>query len=230
MSGEGKDEDDFLSRWSRRKRAAETEGGEGPERQRAAPDAPPVPHAGEATTPEAPPEALTEPMTEAELSALPRIEDLAEGSDIRLFLNPRVPAALRNAALRRIWSVTPAIRDHRDPAVDYAWDWNTPGGVPGDGHAPSPERAAEMLRELFRTDRPEAAAPPTAESPELVPDSGSRAAQDTATDTAPGTAPDTATALISDAGEAHEISRKTEDSSAPEPSPPRRRHGGAVPG
>jgi hypothetical protein len=114
----------FLGRWSRAKRAA----------SKSVPDPvvaadPPVPE----PEPESAPEAET--LSEEELAALPRIEDLTEGSDIRAFLRAGVPRVLRNAAMRKIWMLTPAIRDYRDPAVDYAWDWNTPGGVPGDGSA-----------------------------------------------------------------------------------------------
>ena len=128
-------DDSFLGRWSRRKRAAER-------------IEDPVLPVSE-PTPE--PDAESEPvcLTEEELAALPRVEDLTEGSDITGFLRAGVPRALKNAALRRIWMLTPAIRDYKNPAVDYAWDWNTPGGVPGDGCAPSPERAAQMLHDLM---------------------------------------------------------------------------------
>ena len=131
----------FLSRWSRRKRAAD-----------AAPDDALRPDA-----PEAAPEPLVEPaplaepvLSDDELAALPRIEDLTAGSDLSPFLRPGVPRALKNAAMRKMWMLTPAIRDHADPAVDYAWDWNTPGGVPGDGCAPSLEAAKRMLKDLTR--------------------------------------------------------------------------------
>lgn len=88
-------------------------------------------------------------ISEDELAALPSIDELTPQTDIRAFLRKGVPKPLRNAALRRMWMLTPSIRDHNDPAVDYAWDWNTPGGVPGDGAAPTPERAAQMLRDLL---------------------------------------------------------------------------------
>jgi hypothetical protein len=32
-----------------------------------------------------------------------------------------------------MWSLDPAIRDYVGDARDYAYDWNTPGGVPGFG-------------------------------------------------------------------------------------------------
>ncbi|NKX44490.1 DUF3306 domain-containing protein [Roseicyclus persicicus] len=144
MSGD--EPEGFLGRWSRIKRTAARPEPE-PE-----PESLPDPDSPETDPePEGVAEAEADPPTlsDEELAALPRIEDLVQGSDIRPFLRAGVPRALKNAALRRMWMLTPAIRDHRDPAVDYAWDWNTPGGVPGDGVAPSPERAAEMLKSLL---------------------------------------------------------------------------------
>jgi hypothetical protein len=58
------------------------------------------------------------------------VESLTAESDFAAFLREEVPAALRRAALRRAWSLDPAIRDFVGPA-DYAWDFNAPGGVPG---------------------------------------------------------------------------------------------------
>ncbi len=192
------DDNSFLGRWSRRKRGADD----------------PVPP----TTPQAAPEpdvAEPEPvLSQEELAALPRIEDLTESSDIRGFLRPGVPTVLKNAALRRIWMLTPAIRDYRDPAVDYAWDWNTPGGVPGDGCAPSPERAAQMLRDLFSPKTPESSDAAVAQS-----------------------APDSEAETPPDPGEPQAIEQRSTEVSGdfsqklPETpvSTPRPRHGGALP-
>ncbi|MGP9806219.1 DUF3306 domain-containing protein [Paracoccus sp. NSM] len=197
------DEDDgFLSRWSRRKRKA-----------RAAPEPQPEPQ------PEAQPEAAPvepETLSDEELAALPRIEDLTEGSDIRAFLRAGVPAALKNAALRRVWMLTPAIRDYRDPAVDYAWDWNTPGGVPGDGCAPAPERAAQMLRDLLDPPKPQAEALPETEP----------ADETTIAEASPkvAAAPEDRAPSRQDASAPPAFS----DDDAPAPQPPRR-HGGALP-
>jgi hypothetical protein len=159
------EEEGFLSRWSRRKRTAPDE------------DAAPAPAPEPEPAPQ--PEAVATPaLSEEELAALPKIEDLAPGSDIRAFLRPGVPASLKNAALRKMWLLTPAIRDYRDPAVDYAWDWNTPGGVPGDGVGPSAERAAQMMRDLLAPRRapvtdqpaPEAAQPQARTDVDPAPD------------------------------------------------------------
>ena len=187
-------DDGFLGRWSRLKRQAERPEPE-PEPEPVDPPAKPAPDAPV--------------LTEEELAALPRIEDLVPGSDIRMFLKAGVPRDLRNAALRRMWMLTPAIRDHQDPAVDYAWDWNTPGGVPGDGVAPSAERAAQMLRDLME---PRPPAPP---------------AEEVSEDPAPEDAPADATPEPPAAPGEGQVAGA--DPPAAEPAP-RRRHGSALPG
>ncbi len=114
MSGEG---EGFLSRWSRRKRAVVE--GRAPEEA-----APPAPL-------EAKPETLpAEPEDDFDLTSLPPVESLNIESDFTAFLHRKVPLELRSAALRRAWSLDPAIRDFIGPA-DYAWDFNAPDGVPG---------------------------------------------------------------------------------------------------
>lgn len=195
--------DSFLSRWSRRKRLAEPD----------PPASPPVEAEAAAPPDLAPP---PEPvLSDEELAALPRIEDLTPDTDIRGFLRPGVPAALKNAAMRRMWLLTPAIRDYRDPAVDYAWDWNTPGGVPGDGCAPSPERAAEMLRELL--DPPKPAPSESGADPQAEPADEAAAALPPAEDRP--SAPDTPA----------EAEKPGFANTMPDVAPPRRRHGGALP-
>ena len=107
----------FLSRWSRRKSAV-VEG--------RAPEEPTLPAPLEAK-PEAPP---AEPEDDFDPASLPPIESLTIESDFKAFLHRKVPLELRSAALRRAWSLDPAIRDFIGPA-DYAWDFNAPDGVPG---------------------------------------------------------------------------------------------------
>jgi hypothetical protein len=116
MSGSDHGDQDkgFLTRWSQRKRAAKK-----PE---------PDPPAAEA---EVPPAAEVEAQQELDLSTLPKLEELTATSDITAFLRKGVPEHLRNAALRKSWALDPAIRNYVNPALDYAYDWNTPGGVPG---------------------------------------------------------------------------------------------------
>jgi hypothetical protein len=121
-------DDSFLARWSRRKQAAE-----GAERSEAADektaDGGPVPlprsaedePAADASEPEPPP--------------LPRVEDLTADSDVSAFLRAGVPEGLRTAALRRAWSLDPAIRDFVGPS-EYAHDFNNPATIPGFGAGP----------------------------------------------------------------------------------------------
>lgn len=109
-------EEGFLSRWSRRKRAA----AEGRLPEEGTPAPPPA----------ALPAAPVENEPEFDLSLLPDIESLTAESDISLFLKKGVPAVLRQAALRKMWVLDPAIRDFIGP-VDYQWDFNAPGGIPG---------------------------------------------------------------------------------------------------
>ena len=93
----------FLTRWARQKREAA-----------AAPAAP------DDTGAEAP----------VDLSQLPDIETLTADSDISAFLQKGVPEALQRLALRRMWSVDPAIRDFIEVAENQ-WDFNAAGGIPG---------------------------------------------------------------------------------------------------
>ena len=48
-----------------------------------------------------------------------------------------------------MWLATPGVRDYSDPAVDYAWDWNAPGGVPGGGGVLSEQGVAKMVKDLI---------------------------------------------------------------------------------
>jgi len=219
MSGE--EDHGFLGRWSRLKRTRDEPA---PEAE-AVSESDPAPEQ-DASQPE------PETLSDEELAALPRIEDLTEGSDIDAFLKAGVPRDLRNAALRRMWMLTPAIRDYRDPAVDYAWDWNTPGGVPGDGVAPSPERAAEMLRSLVAPrkdvapERPAPELPSEARPAESAMDSedGTVAQSAAPDDDAPAQSPDDSEMA------ARQVADAPPETDAAPDAMPRRRHGSALPG
>lgn len=132
---------DFLSRWSRRKQQA----------RRAEPE--PEPEAVEpveALRPELPKPIVGEPaLSSEEIAELPKIEALTAESDISGFLRKGVPDALRNAALRRMWSLDPAIRDFPGHARDYAYDWNSPGGVPGTGPLSVADDVQGMVSGVF---------------------------------------------------------------------------------
>src|SRR4051794_15061858 len=124
----------FLSRWSQRKQEAKQ-----PDR-----DAP----AADAKAPSAPvAESDAEPAFD--LSSLPKLEDLTETTDITAFLHKGVPESLRNAALRKAWALDPAIRNYVNPALDYAYDWNTPGGVPGSSEIGAGVDIARMVSRIM---------------------------------------------------------------------------------
>lgn len=119
---------DFLSRWSRRKRAA-TEGRvEADDADRPETESPEA----RATTVKAdarPESSDAEPAFD--ISKLPSLESIGPDTDVSAFLQPGVPATLRHAALRRVWVSDPAIRDFRAPQ-EMDWDFNSPG-LPGFG-------------------------------------------------------------------------------------------------
>jgi hypothetical protein len=125
------DEKNFLSRWSQRKQEAKQ-----PRRE--------APHAEQPSEPVA---ESAEP--EFDLSSLPKLEDLTETTDMSAFLRKGVPESLRNAALRKSWALDPAIRNYVNPALEYAYDWNTPGGVPGNGEIGPGVDIARMVSQIM---------------------------------------------------------------------------------
>ena len=91
------------------------------------------------------------PTPEFDLSSLPKLEDLTGTTDITGFLGKGVPEHLRNAALRKSWALDPAIRNYVNPALEYAYDWNTPGGVPGTGELGAGFDVARMVSQIMGT-------------------------------------------------------------------------------
>jgi len=132
--------EDFLKRWSRRKRdAAEAGQTEHSGSENAEPADRSVEQSidvAEAINPAGPPEPVVD------LKDLPPIESIAAATDIRPFLAPGVPADIARAALRRAWSADPRIRDFVGLA-DYDFDYHAVGGAAGFG-------PLEMTDELRR--------------------------------------------------------------------------------
>ncbi len=75
-------------------------------------------------------------------ASLPPIESIAADTDISAFLQPGVPSDVRNAALRRAWSVDPAISNFKG-LQENDWDFNDPNGIPGFGPLESHSRREE---------------------------------------------------------------------------------------
>jgi hypothetical protein len=142
--------DGFLSRWSRRKQEARNT-----EPLRSDPVPPQAEPGAPATTPETAlpsagvPVSASEQQSEADLIArLPSLDELTADMDLSVFLQEGVPEVLRKAALRRMWSLDPKIRDYVSEAREYAYDWNTPGGVPGLAPLPASEEIARMAARI----------------------------------------------------------------------------------
>ena len=128
----------FLARWSQRKQEAKQ-----PEPKEEAP-------AGESVESPGSPEAQGEDVTpEFDLSTLPKLEELTASTDITAFLRKGVPEHLRNAALQKSWALDPAIRNYVNPALEYAYDWNTPGGVPGGGELGAGVDVARLVSQIM---------------------------------------------------------------------------------
>jgi hypothetical protein len=125
----------FLARWSRRKRDAAYRAQDLARPKKSAPVG-----ASEPAAASVPPKHGESPFDPA---SLPPIEAIGAGSDISAFLAAGVPATLTRTALRRAWSVDPAIRDFIGLS-ENSWDFNAPGGVPGFG----PVTAEEVCRLL----------------------------------------------------------------------------------
>ena len=133
MSDDGQTGDDkgFLARWSQRKHEAKRDS-----------DAP----AADAVVPAEP---IVEAEPEFDLSSLPKLEEMTATTDITGFLRKGVPEHLRNAALRKSWALDPAIRNYVNPALDYAYDWNTPGGVPGSSEIGAGMDVARLVSQIM---------------------------------------------------------------------------------
>ena len=139
---EADNDKNFLSRWSQRKRAAEQPSPDPDVASAKAAD-------GLIASPVAKGSEGAEPF---DLSSLPKLEDLTETTDITGFLHKGVPESLRNAALRKSWALDPVIRNYVNPALDYAYDWNTPGGVPGNSEIGAGTDIARMVRQIMGDD------------------------------------------------------------------------------
>jgi hypothetical protein len=131
MSGSDQDKN-FLARWAQRKSEARQ-----PE-----PDAAVADKVADVA-------AAADAEPEFDLASLPKLEDMTSTTDITGFLRKGVPEQLRNAALRKSWALDPAIRNYVNPALEYAYDWNTPGGVPGNSDIAVGTDIAKMILQIM---------------------------------------------------------------------------------
>jgi hypothetical protein len=230
MSNDDQDDDKgFLARWSQRKREAKQ-----PDRD---------PPAAEADVPSA---AVAESaaVPEFDLSSLPKLEEMTSTTDITAFLRKGVPEHLRNAALRKSWALDPAIRNYVNPALDYAYDWNTPGGVPGSGEIGAGMDVARLVSQIMGSG--ESAAEPLASAADPVKQAASDPAQSPEHDATQEGGPDLPTKALRLGNEAvlkvenpsnteqgarieAEPTEKSDDINSAAPQQVLRRHGSAKP-
>ncbi len=114
----------FLARWSRRKHDAAKA-----KIEKSKPEDTP---GDVASGTSAGPLATAENKQPFDPASLPRIETISAESDIHPFLKPGVPADLTRAALRRAWSLDPAVRDFVGLS-ENSWDFNEPNEMTGFG-------------------------------------------------------------------------------------------------
>jgi hypothetical protein len=140
------EEENFVARWSRLKRAKSQEQSE---LQRTEP--PQAPSDGEGDPAEDRPAVVIREQDQAtpfDASQLPSIDSLTENSDIRAFLQPGVPRELAKAALRKVWATDPAIRDFIGIAENQ-WDFTDPSAIPGFGPLDARDNVAELVAQAM---------------------------------------------------------------------------------
>lgn len=213
--------DNFLTRWSRRKQQAESE--------RQVP-ATKNPSDVEGKTDEPASKAPAKnPETEFDLSALPPIESITAGTDIRMFLQKGVPAALSRAALRRAWASDPAIRDFIGIAENQ-WDFAAGSDVAGFGPLEASEEIRQMVASMFKAPADKSATL-AAREPEIREHSdpeGQAATANTESRVMPRALLPTGTDDKAGQVEENAASQQT-IRAANDVLPTRRRHGGALP-
>lgn len=220
----------FLRRWSDRKsesRHVQTDGTAAPDAQ--GPDA----QGPAASGPDSPPLPADEADIAARLAALPSLDEIGAGTDIRPFLQSFVPLTLRNAAMRRAWASDPVISTHLDVARDYACDFNAidlPVGFARTLGQDAVQRSVETLKSSSDCSPP----PPAAEVPGDMPDPGMTAEDAAPSDPSANGADPAPPATAATQKAAPDQTGQTTAELPEETSRPglriRRKHGGALPG
>jgi hypothetical protein len=105
-----------------------------------------VPASAEATAGQPPVDAAAEEPFD--LASLPSIEAITASTDVRGFLQSRVPVELTRAALRQVWASDPAIRDFIGIAENQ-WDFNDADAMPGFGPLSESENTAAALAQAL---------------------------------------------------------------------------------
>jgi hypothetical protein len=146
---------DFLARWSRRKHHAATDKIRQSKSESTSDDN--VSGTSAAL-------AQGESRLQFDPASLPTIESVGAETNIRAFLEAGVPGDLARAALRRVWSLDPAIRDFVGLS-ENSWDFNAPGAMAGFGSIDGEEVGRLLTRLLGEPDTIAAAVHPRVISP-----------------------------------------------------------------
>lgn len=162
--------ENFLSRWSRRKREPEEAPKPAPKPPSEALPATPAQDGepGDKPVVSVNPPQVPEPIFDP--ANLPSLDSIGAQTDITAFLQAGVPSPLRLAALRRAWLADPAIRDFKGMA-EYDWDFTAPDSMRGFGNLDPGTDVQKMLTEMF-SDKPnvqEAAAELPKPAEQIVP-------------------------------------------------------------
>ena len=155
--------ENFLTRWSRRKAEAEQPA----ERARAANEE----AADQQKQPDSEAKEDQVKKEEVDLSKLPPIESIGPETDIRAFLQKGIPPELTRAALRRVWTSDPAIRDFIGIAENQ-YDFATGSDIPGFGPLTPADDVARMVSQIMREGVPRPLSPA---EPERVPETNAEA-------------------------------------------------------
>ena len=235
--------ENFLERWSRRKRDAIVDAD--PKDEIAAIDKPAARR--EATGADAADPSRTDPSktdpsktdaskTDAskdetpqfDVSQLPSLDSIDANSDLRAFLQPGVPSDLKHAALRRAWSADAGIRDFIG-LVENGGDFNDPNGMPGFGPLAEGENIAKLVARVLGAPNGDAA-PATSSAASDGSDLEKTATRELANESGPvddGARNNEAGEVVSDSS-SHAA---TQDAPSEVSDVPKRRrgHGGALP-
>ena len=144
--------ENFVSRWARLKRSADIQ-------RRTEPTGDSLPRPPAKVSAGSAEAAMGQPKIDAaadaafDLASLPSIETISVNTDIRGFMQSRVPAELTRAALRQVWTSDPAIRDFVGVAENQ-WDFNDPNAMPGFSPLLESDNVPDLLAQaLGRHDR-----------------------------------------------------------------------------
>jgi hypothetical protein len=146
--------DNFLSRWSRRKREADARAMPGLQPEQARPELEATNHADAGSAAVefvAQDKAAAEPGPDlpiGDLEILPSVESITESTDIRGFLRSGVPPELTRNALRRAWTSDSSIRNFIGIAENQ-WDFNDPNAIAGFGPPSGIDDTPALLKQAL---------------------------------------------------------------------------------